>query len=97
VAAGPVATPGQLELIGAAARDLGEGGQEVDFALLSVALSSPSVLAGTGIVAGRAGIVDDISAAVAFLCGPDAGYIHGTIFHIDGGMAGVGSLWEGHD
>ena len=54
----------------------------------------PAVLGGTGIVAGRPGTGEDISAAVAFVSGPDAGYVHGTTLHVDGGMAGIGSLWE---
>ncbi|HYN98534.1 MAG TPA: SDR family oxidoreductase [Actinomycetota bacterium] len=51
------------------------------------------VLTRTGLVAGRVATGEDISAAVAFLAGTDAPYIHGTTFHVDGGMNGVGSLW----
>jgi NAD(P)-dependent dehydrogenase (short-subunit alcohol dehydrogenase family) len=37
------------------------------------------------IPAGRLGTVDDVAAAVAFLCGPAASYITGTELRIDGG------------
>lgn len=35
---------------------------------------------------GRIGIPDDIAAAVAFLCSPDAGYITGQVIHVNGGL-----------
>jgi 3-oxoacyl-[acyl-carrier protein] reductase len=35
---------------------------------------------------GRLGTVDDISAAVAFLAGPGAGYITGSVLSVDGGL-----------
>lgn len=35
---------------------------------------------------GRLGAPDDIAEAVAFLCGPGAGYITGTTLHVNGGM-----------
>jgi 3-oxoacyl-[acyl-carrier protein] reductase len=38
------------------------------------------------IPAGRAGLPDDVAAAVAFLAGPRAGYITGTTLHVNGGM-----------
>jgi 3-oxoacyl-[acyl-carrier protein] reductase len=34
----------------------------------------------------RLGTVDDIAAAVLFLCGPGAGYITGETLHVNGGM-----------
>jgi len=34
----------------------------------------------------RLGSVDDIAAAVLFLCGPGAGYITGETLHVNGGM-----------
>ena len=40
-------------------------------------------------VAGRAGTTDEVAAAVAFLAGPEAGYIHGTTLHVDGGAVAV--------
>lgn len=44
-----------------------------------------------GIVAqtalGRLGTPEDVAAAVAFLCGPDAAYITGAVLPVDGGMA----------
>lgn len=51
------------------------------------------VLTRTGLVAGRVATGVDISSAVVFLARTDAAYIHGTTFHVDGGMNGVGSLW----
>ena len=35
---------------------------------------------------GRLGSPDDIAAAVAFLCGPEAAYITGETLHVNGGM-----------
>jgi 3-oxoacyl-[acyl-carrier protein] reductase len=37
--------------------------------------------------AGRAGSADEVAALVAFLAGPDAGYITGQVISINGGMA----------
>jgi NAD(P)-dependent dehydrogenase (short-subunit alcohol dehydrogenase family) len=51
------------------------------------------VLTRTGLVVGRVATGLDISSAVVFLAGTDAAYIHGTTFHVDGGMNGIGSLW----
>jgi 3-oxoacyl-[acyl-carrier protein] reductase len=34
----------------------------------------------------RLGSVDDIAAAVLFLCGPGASYITGETLHVNGGM-----------
>ena len=35
---------------------------------------------------GRLGATEDVAAAVAFLASPDAGYITGTVLHVNGGM-----------
>ena len=35
---------------------------------------------------GRLGDPDDVAGAVAFLCGPDAGFITGSVLTVDGGM-----------
>jgi NAD(P)-dependent dehydrogenase (short-subunit alcohol dehydrogenase family) len=35
---------------------------------------------------GRIGLPDDVAAAVAFLCSPDAGYITGQVIHVNGGL-----------
>ena len=35
---------------------------------------------------GRLGDPDDVAGAVAFLCGPDAGFITGSVLPVDGGM-----------
>ncbi len=35
---------------------------------------------------GRLGKAEDVAAAVAFLAGPDAGYITGHVLHVNGGM-----------
>ena len=42
----------------------------------------------TRIPMARVGSADDVAAAVAFLCGPGAGYITGQTLTIDGGMLG---------
>lgn len=38
------------------------------------------------IALGRLGAVDDIAAAVSFLCSPQAGYITGETLHVNGGL-----------
>ena len=40
----------------------------------------------SGFGAGRYGTVDEVAAAVQFLVGPEAEYIHASTLHIDGGM-----------
>ena len=37
---------------------------------------------------------EDIAAAVAFLCGPDCGFITGHILNVDGGFASSGVLYD---
>ncbi len=36
---------------------------------------------------GRVGSADDVAGAVAYLCGPDAGFVTGTTLWVDGGIA----------
>ena len=38
------------------------------------------------IPAGRVGLPEEVAATIAFLLGPDAGYITGQLIHVDGGM-----------
>jgi len=35
---------------------------------------------------GRLGTSDEVAAAVAFLCGPDAGYVTGQVLAVNGGL-----------
>jgi 3-oxoacyl-[acyl-carrier protein] reductase len=35
---------------------------------------------------GRLGRPDDIAAAIAFLCSPDAAYVTGQALHVNGGL-----------
>jgi 3-oxoacyl-[acyl-carrier protein] reductase len=41
----------------------------------------------TQVPAGRMGEVQDISAAVLYLASPEAGYVTGSVLHVNGGMA----------
>lgn len=36
---------------------------------------------------GRLGTADEVAAAVAFLCGPDAGYVTGHVLAVNGGLS----------
>ncbi len=47
---------------------------------------APSSLADRGIPLGRKATVNEISAAVRFLAGPDGGYITGQVLHVNGGV-----------
>jgi 3-oxoacyl-[acyl-carrier protein] reductase len=40
----------------------------------------------TQIPLGRLGVPQDVAAAVAYLASPDAGYVTGTVLHVNGGM-----------
>lgn len=42
----------------------------------------------------RYGTPEDIAAAVAFLCGPECGFITGHILNVDGGFASSGVLYD---
>jgi len=54
---------------------------------MTAKLSDEQCAAIAGQVAlGRLGTVDDVAAAVAFLCGDDAAYITGQVLAVDGGM-----------
>lgn len=54
-----------------------------------------------GIPVARPGDAREIAATVAFLCGPDAGYVNGSSWVVDGGMLQMGpqagSHLESHD
>lgn len=58
-----------------------------------------SVLAGKerpGIPVSRPGDAREIAATVAFLCGPDAGYVNGASWPVDGGMLQMGPMAGSH-
>ncbi len=42
-----------------------------------------------GFVAGRPCTGEEVAAAVSFLAGPEAGYVHGATLHVDGGAVAV--------
>ena len=62
---------------------------------VSTQASDKSRIAGL-IPLGRAGLPEDIAAAVAFLAGPDAAYITGQNLLVDGGLAQAGLGVLGH-
>ena len=41
----------------------------------------------TQIPAGRMGTGEEIASAVLYLAAPEAGYVTGTVLHVNGGMA----------
>lgn len=58
-----------------------------------------SVLAGKarpGIPVSRPGDAREVAATVAFLCGPDAGYVNGASWVVDGGMLQMGPQAGSH-
>ncbi|MEE9608529.1 MAG: SDR family oxidoreductase [Myxococcota bacterium] len=60
----------------------------VDTPLLRATAADPATRAAIeniDIPVGRKGVPDDVARLVTFLCGPDAAWIHGSIYYIDGG------------
>jgi len=55
--------------------------------------AAPKPDAGDVVPLGRAGVPDDVAGVVAFLAGPDAGYITGQNILVDGGLLGAGLEW----
>ncbi|QCU79189.1 SDR family oxidoreductase [Citricoccus sp. SGAir0253] len=49
-----------------------------------------------GIPVARPGDAREIAATVAFLCGPDAGYVNGASWAVDGGMLTMGPMAGSH-
>jgi 3-oxoacyl-[acyl-carrier protein] reductase len=45
---------------------------------------------------GRAGRPEDIAAAVAYFCAPDAGFVTGQVLEVHGGLADLNSIAAGH-
>jgi NAD(P)-dependent dehydrogenase (short-subunit alcohol dehydrogenase family) len=60
--------------------------------VLSSAAFLDAVLGATPV--GRLGTPEDVAAAVAFLCGPEAGWISGVCLPLDGGFSAA-SFWPG--
>jgi citronellol/citronellal dehydrogenase len=42
----------------------------------------------------RAGTVEEVAAAIVFLCSPAAGFITGATLRIDGGQSLWGDVWQ---
>ena len=61
--------------------------------VLGNAAFSEAVLLATPV--GRIGTPADVAAAVAFLVGPEAGWISGVCLPLDGGFTAA-SFWPGH-
>ena len=56
--------------------------------LLEATMNDPATRAtveGIDIPIGRFGTTEDIASIIAFMLGPEAGWIHGSIFYVDGG------------
>jgi NAD(P)-dependent dehydrogenase (short-subunit alcohol dehydrogenase family) len=49
-----------------------------------------------GIPVARPGDAREVAATVAFLCGPDAGYVNGASWAVDGGMLAMGPMAGSH-
>lgn len=49
----------------------------------------PAAVMMTGTPAGRTGHPDDVGAAIVYLAGDDAAFVHGTVLDVDGGRTGV--------